>query len=195
MCQTKRLQTASIPQVPRTASAHLGNLQPALNYLMPIKSLQTASKTLLTTFKKLANSFYSPSAKNCFSTSMPAYNLLSITLCESKACKLLQFTSAKKLANRCQFTSAKQKLTNSFNSQISRPCKLLPIHKWQTKVCHCQNQSLQIALIHKCQELVSWCQPTNAKQKLAHSFNSQVPRPYKLLPINMCPTKPCPCQW
>ena len=182
MCQTKRLQTASIPQVPRTASAHLGNLQPALNYLMPIKSLQTASKTLLTTFKKLANSFYSPAAKNCFSTSMPACNLLSITLCESKACKLLQFTSAKILRT-------------DVNSQLSRPCKLLPIHKWQTKVCHLQNQSLQIALIHKCQELVSWCQPTNAKQKLAHSFNSQVPRPYKLLPINMCPTKPCPCQW
>ena len=97
MCQTKSLQTASIPQVPRTASAHLGNLQPALNYIMPIKSLQTASKTLLTTFKKLANSFYSPGAKNCFSISMPACNLLSITLCESKACKLLQFTSAKNL--------------------------------------------------------------------------------------------------
>ena len=124
----------------------------------------------------------------------------------------------KDLANYFQYNNANQKLANFFNSQVPKTCEPMSIHKCKTKAnkqlqftnvktlqtvatsqmpnqsLPMQNQSLQTALIHKCQELVSWYQLTNAKQKLANSFNLQVPRHYKLLSINMCPTKACQCQ-
>ena len=158
---------------------------------MPIKSLQIASKTLLTTYKKLAHSFYSPSAKNCFSTSMPAYNLLSITLCESKACKLLQFTSVKTCepmlihkcktkdnkqlqftnikTNCCQFTNANT-LQTVANSQVPIPCILLPI-------C-------------KCKYLANFCQFTST-HTLQIVASLPVPKPCKLLPICNRQTRAC----
>ena len=138
--------------------------------------------------------------------------------CKTKANKQLQFTNIKTLQTvaNSQMTnqslpSPKPKLTNCFNSQVPRTCKLMSTHKCQTKAStqlqftsaktlqtvankHVPNQtlpmpminqSLQTTLIHKCKHLANCCQFTSANtfQTVA---NSPVPIPCNLLPICKC---------
>ena len=143
---------------------------------------------------------------------------MSIHKCKTKANKQLQFTNIKTLQTvaNSQMTnqslpSPKPKLTNCFNSQVPRTCKLMSTHKCQTKAStqlqftsaktlqtvankHVPNQtlpmpminqSLQTTLIHKCKHLANCCQFTSANtfQTVA---NSPVPIPCNLLPICKC---------
>ena len=143
---------------------------------------------------------------------------MSIHKCKTKANKQLQFTNIKTLQTvaNSQMTNQslplpKPKLTNCFNSQVPRTCKLMSTHKCQTKAStqlqftsaktlqtvankHVPNQtlpmpminqSLQTTLIHKCKYLANCCQFTSATtfQTVA---NSPVPIPCNLLPICKC---------
>ena len=92
-------------------------------------------------------------------------------------CKLLPIHKCQFLANCCQLPSANTlpTIANTFqtvvNSQVPIPCKLLPIHR--------------------CQYLANCCRFRIATLELANSFNSQVPRLFKLISTQKCPTKAC----
>ena len=149
----KKLATAPILQVPRTDLYIYASLQPALNYLMRIKSLQTSS---IHKCQNLANR------------------------CQFTNIKTLQTVANSQMTNQ-SLPLPKPKLTNCFNSQVPRTCRLMSTHKCQTKASKqlqststktlqtvenkrvpnqalpmpMINQSLQNASIHKCQELAS----------------------------------------
>ena len=100
--------------------------------------------------------------------------LLPIDKCQTKACQLPQFASAKKLKNSFHFTSATQKPVDCFNSSVPKTCNLLPIHKCHTKAC----KLLQFTSVRKtCKMLTTHNLPVPRFCKLLQffAFHSQVP--------------------
>lgn len=100
--------------------------------------------------------------------------LLPIDKCQTKACQLPQFASAKKLKNSFHFTSATQKPEDCFNSSVPKTCNLLPIHKCHTKAC----KLLQFTSVRKtCKMLTTHNLPVPRLCKLLQffAFHSQVP--------------------
>ena len=147
------------------------------SHFTSVNSLQTVANSQVPIPCKLLPIHKCQYLTNCFQ--FTSYNSLQ-TVANSQVsipCKLLQIHKCQFLANCCQLPSANTlpTIANTFqtvvNSQVPIPCKLLPIHR--------------------CQYLANCCRFRIATLELANSFNSQVPRLFKLISTQKCPTKAC----